>query len=72
MSCSETATLNIKGLDIPALRQHVLKPGALLAEFTGGEGESRLQRALPCALSPHLLTLLASDSTLNDDVPRQT
>jgi len=37
VSSSETATMNAKGLDIPALRHHLAsKPGALLAEFTGG------------------------------------
>ena len=31
--------MNAKGLDIPALRHHLAsKPGALLAEFTGGTG----------------------------------
>lgn len=38
-SCSETATRCDDGLDIPALRQHLRNsPGALLSQFSGGEG----------------------------------
>lgn len=39
MSCSETATGNPDGLDVHAVRGHVQRPGALLADYTGGTGE---------------------------------